>query len=76
MYEQLQKLNPMEIESITKQLEMLKNNPANTEQGQWATAILGWLGELAGLGLKGAMTKQILTPKGSGKTTIINWGDQ
>jgi hypothetical protein len=77
-FEQLQKLNPMEIESITKELEMLRNNPRNTEEGQWATAILGWLGELAGLGLKGAMTNQILGKPTSGekKTTIINWGEQ
>ena len=78
VYNQLQKLNPMEIEKVTKQLEMLKQNPANTQEGQWATAVLGWLGELMGLGLKGAMTKQILTPKttNEGKTTIINWGEQ
>jgi hypothetical protein len=78
VYDQLEKLNPMEIQSVTKKLEMLKNDPANTELGQWASAILGWLGELAGLGLKGAMTKQIITPKtkGGGNTTVINWGEQ
>jgi hypothetical protein len=49
VFEQLEKMNPLQLQEYQKKLELYLNDPNNTEGAQWAKMLLSMIGQIGGI---------------------------
>ena len=49
VFEQLEKMNPLQLQEYQKKLELYLNDPNNTETAQWVKMLLSMIGQIGGI---------------------------